>query len=442
MIQEQDKAKLLRKHEMDELLALYREKQEDRESARRFLVQRLEMERTAEMERLRSDLDHQLKLKRLAHEIELAERVQNEENRRWRAALEQEREKSNAQAAAREAEVDRQLGLGAKVNTQRREEEWQEALHRQRLSRIQGEEEEARAARLQRVDLIEGEVRNKRRREEEEFRRRQKEEEEDFRKRQAGFQMDMAGRTREMQMQTLRDLDDMDARRKQRELDAKRAEQEMRERDKRFEAEMALLRQDKANQFELERLRILAGMGTEALIVAGPAATSEQLARLKMHEASEATKQRTAEALGQQRAAESEAVAREREKAAQEREQAQAEQMRTMERVAAAEEKRADAMAQVMRDAMAAQQQMAQGAFQTMAQMSANQQPPAVHIVPTGGAPVVPVMPISPVVPGAPVPAAPAGPAQPPATRVLVCPQCRAENKETARFCDACGTKL
>ena len=90
MLQEQDKAKLLREQEKDDLTALFRDKQEDRESARRQLVHKLELERTGELDEARADLDHAAQCKVLAHEMDLARRVEAEDNRRWLDTLQKE----------------------------------------------------------------------------------------------------------------------------------------------------------------------------------------------------------------------------------------------------------------------------------------------------------------------------------------------------------------
>jgi len=362
MLQEQDKSKLLRQEEIDELTAMYREKKEDREAARRHLVQHLELQRWYELAELRAEMDHRAKVRALDHEIQLARRVEDEDSRRWAAELEKQRQQADHNRQEQKKDLEHKCGLAAKMAGQKREDEWQTLLHQQRMDRLQGEVQIAQADRRSRIDVFEREMK-------------ERHAELDRRIKQGQFDDQLAKLERVQQLNA-------DYVRRQ--------------------AELAEMRADKSAQRELARLGAIKELGVEALVATADVANAEILAKMKMHESS----QQTAQIEAQTGAAHLEA--------------SKQEQARMYERMLEQGKSHVDALAQAFREGMAGQQQIAQGGFAAMGPMG----PAQANVGQPGGQTP------SPGQPGT------------PAGKVLVCPKCRAENAETARFCAACGTQL
>ena len=400
MVQEQDKAKSLREQEKEELVELYREKKEDRQSARRHLLNKLDLDRTVEMENVRNDCEHSLKMKTLDHEMSLARRVESEENRRWLETLEKESRQAEHHRQEQGKQIQQQREWTKQEALDRRDDQWEELLHEQRTDRVRADLEVARAERGLRVDQM---------RHESELT--QQTDILQFQKRQAEFSRENEQKTFANQIEKLQALQHL-------EQDQLRFRQDMTERKSRLDAELEALGEDKASERILARMQAAKDLGVEALIATADSDKAQMLADLEKHKASEQTKQVTSEALTQQKA--------ETDKALDAQQKAsEAERAKLQDRLVDSADAKADAIVQAYRDAMAAQQQTAQQALSSMGQMGqAN-----VHLV--GGQPVVPGQPGAPQQPAA---------GQP--QRVLICSQCRAENPETARCCSNCGEKL
>lgn len=400
MVQEQDKAKSLREQEKEELVELYREKKEDRQSARRHLLNKLDLDRTVEMENVRNDCEHSLKMKTLDHEMSLARRVESEENRRWLETLEKESRQAEHHRQEQGKQIQQQREWTKQEALDRRDDQWEELLHEQRTDRVRADLEVARAERGLRVDQM---------RHESELT--QQTDILQFQKRQAEFSRENELKTFANQIEKLQALQHL-------EQDQLRFQQDMTERKSRLDAELEALGEDKASERILARMQAAKDLGVEALIATADSDKAQMLADLEKHKASEQTKQVTSEALTQQKA--------ETDKALDAQQKAsEAERAKLQDRLVDSADAKADAIVQAYRDAMAAQQQTAQQALSSMGQMGqAN-----VHLV--GGQPVVPGQPGAPQQPAA---------GQP--QRVLICSQCRAENPETARCCSNCGEKL
>ncbi|MCL4205625.1 MAG: hypothetical protein KJ000_24350 [Pirellulaceae bacterium] len=381
MLQQVDRDRLIRQEERDDLIAAYEAKRADRQAAREQLVRKLELEQQFELARLRADLDHQIELQAHGHEVELATRVENEDNRRWLALLERQRGEAEYRRREEGKEREHRRQVMQQETGDRREDQWQGLLHEQRIDRVQGELSVTRAERHVRLDELERQVRQAR--DEDTLKMQQ---------RQAELQRQLQSATFQDQITKLAELNRLNAEflRQRQQLDLDR---------QRSETELALLREDRAAQREMARLQAVKDLGVEALVATSSTANAEILARMKMHEASQqaAMEQARTSAAHQQ--------------------SHRAEQERLYERLIESGKSQVDAIAQAYREGMAGQQAIAQGGFGALGQ-AAQATPAAVS-------------------PG------PAQPAAGAATgKVVVCSSCRTENPPTARFCAQCGNAL
>jgi hypothetical protein len=128
MLHEVDRNRLLRQDEQDELTAAYQAKKADREGARRQLVQKLEIEQGFELSRLRAELDHQARRQAHDHEVDLASRIENEENRRWLALLERQRNEAEARRQGELTQLQHQRQIDQQQAGDRRDGQWQELI--------------------------------------------------------------------------------------------------------------------------------------------------------------------------------------------------------------------------------------------------------------------------------------------------------------------------
>jgi hypothetical protein len=268
-LSECDKDELFRKEEMDELVRTYQTQREDKELLRQHIVDRLAVEQAYEIESIRADLNQRIKRKTQEHEIELSRRTESEENRRWREMLQRQAEEAEHQRQEADKALRSALRGASAESGHRREEQWHEVLHAQRLDRIKGEVESERAERQIRVRCIEDEYRRKAEEEKRLFDERLADSK---RKQQAAGMHDKLG--------ALEELNRINAERD-------RVLQELREREQRLKADLEGSRQDQHFQRELERLRLVASMGYEAMIATTGEANAQILAELKKHETME-----------------------------------------------------------------------------------------------------------------------------------------------------------
>lgn len=387
MLHEVDRDRLLRQDEHDELVAMYQAKQEDRQAARGQLVRKLEIEQAFESSRLRAELDHQARLQLHDHEVQLASRIENDENRRWLALLERQQSEAEHRRQEELKQLQHQRQLQQQQTGDRRDDQWQELIHEQRIDRVQGDLAITRAERAVRLDELERQVRGAR--------------EDDtlkLQQRQAELQRQLQQGTFQDQLAKLRALNELngDFLRQRQQLDLDRQQSE---------TELALMREDRAAQRETVRLQAAKELGVEALVATADVANAEILARMKMHEATQQAAQEQA-----------------RQGAAQQQLQKQ-EQDRLVERLMEAGKSQAEAIAQAYREGMAGQQAIAQAGFGAVG-----------HATQPGWTPVVSA------------PAGTPGGAQAPAAgqtgKVVVCSSCRTENLPAARHCMQCGKAL
>ncbi len=403
MVHEQDTAKLLRDSERQELVAIYRDKQADRESARRHLVAKLDIERQIELDSLRSDLDFASKSKSLDHEMALARRVEAEENRRWLETLQKESQMAQHRRQERDRDLQQQRQWSTQLAGDRREEEWQDVLHQQRMDRLRGDVELVQAERKLRVERMKLE-----------FDTAQREAQRQGELADARIRTQIDGITFDTQLKKIQALELVDRERTRFELD-------MYERKRRLDTEIKALEDDKSSARELARIQVLRDVKVEALIAASSPEVAARLVDLEKHRASETTKQVAS--------ADVEKV----------RQEARAEQAKLLDRLVSEAEAKAALAAQAYKDAMSMQAQTMQQAFGAMAQVAHGGQPQVTVVPGMGGAPVVLGQPGMVGVPGTTPPAAQGGQQNP---RVLVCASCRRENDPAARFCGNCGKPL
>ncbi len=149
-----DKQKMLREDERNELEALFEAKKDDRKAARELIVRKLELERNAELDRLSMGIAHAEKLKTIAHEIELAKWVDDDNTRRWREMLEREAEQSEKTFQEDMKKELRRQEINTKQLQYMRTEEWEELLQRQKTKRLEDEIRDESAAREVRTRRI------------------------------------------------------------------------------------------------------------------------------------------------------------------------------------------------------------------------------------------------------------------------------------------------
>jgi len=268
----------------------------------------------------------------------------------------------------------------------RRDQQWQELLHQQRVDRLEGEVELTRAERRIRVEQLQAEAQDNRRREDLEFERRRKE-----------FEMEMQAKDDQSQMDKMLAMQRMNA-------ESMQQQTELREKRRRLDSELENLKEDKAAERERQRLETLKTLGPEALIATADVEQARLIAE---------TQKATGEAVVQQKVAETMAMQTHTSKV---------EQQQLYERMLDAQKAATDQLAQAYREGIQGQQNVAGQGFGAMGQMA----------------------PQNVVVPGmqTPVPGVPQQPVAPGQAAVVVCSSCRADNLKTAKFCSNCGNQL
>lgn len=445
-LQEQDKGRLIRDREREELVSLFRDQKADRESARQHLVRKIDLEREVELAQLRADLNHAEKLKTLAHEMELAriaedeqrrrgQTVEAEENRRWLASLERARQQADHDRQQQEQKLQQQRQWATTEAMGKREDEWQQTLHNQRVDRLRGETDMAKAERGLRVAQLEAEFKAARDAEELAAKRRTAEMEQDLKKRRFDNQLD--------RLKALQEMNAQFAAQQQAEY----------ERRRRLDAELERLKADQTSQAELARLQALSAASVEAVIattdmdharlllerdrIRQQLEASRLQTELEKQRLSEQTAQATGEARVDQKLAEAKAAHLEASKSEQLQlfQQLLAAQQANAQQLAAAERTAAERLVQAYQAGMSGQQNLTQQSLAAMVQLGQGHQPTIVN-VPSGGG----MQPVLVQTPGT-VPLAATGAAAG-SSAVVVCGKCRAENPRTARFCSNCGGQL
>jgi len=310
-IAEIDKGKLLGKEERESLIAAHEERKDDRGQLRQHLLATLELQREQELSELRVDLDFAVQTKSLEKEMDLSRLSQTKDAEQWRHELLQEKEKATHRREQKMEGVRSALERAREVVRQKRDSSWEGILHDQKMDSVRGDLELTRADRKQRIAIMQVELNTRLQSEKLEMQKRKQEWDLEFKQKQSGSQLDRLQRVQEMNSQFA-------------------------ERQHRMQIEMENLKADSASKRELDRMQVMDGLSTEALIATAGSQNATLLADLKKHEATQdAVKvQATANPSGQ----------------------LNEERLRMYEKMNAAERAKADAIAEAYKMAMQAQQ--------------------------------------------------------------------------------------
>lgn len=272
--QQHDSQRAVREDEYQTLLETLRDRRADRGAQRQQLLRRLEIEQQAELGSLRVQLDFAQTSRTRMAEIELAKINDDEAARRWLRQLQQEAEAAAHQRDERlkRVEADRQAAL--RTAQDQRDEALRDIVGRQDVDRVAGEIQIAQAQRSQRLAITELEVRTA-----------QQQAEIALRDRRAASERELQRNQGLDQLERVRLLQEMN-------VNFQRQESELRIHEKRTEAELAMLRDDKAATREIARLQALRGL-SDLELVAG-SSNSGMLVDLLKHRATQQTAQEVA----------------------------------------------------------------------------------------------------------------------------------------------------
>lgn len=391
-LQQRDKERLIRQDEADALAAALKDKGTDRTIARNQLLRKLEIEQQAELDTVRIDLNFAQKMQTRRHEIALADLNASDESRRWKERLERESAEAEHRRteAAKKIEHDRKQALAQ--GTDRRDDEWQEMQHAQRISRLKGEIQLDQATTQQRVSLLQLETSKSHQTAALEMTRRKSE-----------LEREVTRNTGLDQIERLKQVQEMN-------LALARAQQEMKLADRRQEQELLVLKEDRAAQRQVDVMMASRGMSKYELLATSQNASI--IADVMKHGAS--AKATVGVANAQAMASQGTSS---REQALQQ--QLLDSQKENMDKVIAA-----------YKEAMQGQQSGFQQFGTTIESVTRNLAPQPPQVIATGGGATS-----SPGQHGT-----SAGP--PAGKKVILCPQCRTENEEQDRHCRRCGKDL
>ena len=251
-LQQRDTERLIRQDEYATLIATLENQTEDRAAVRVQLLRRLEVEQQSELTGLRVDLDFAQRLRTRQHEIDLTKLNDSEESRQWRAELERESATAQTRRAESLKQIEHDRELAHTSTTDRREDEWQETLHSQRLDRVQGEIALAQSDRVQRVDLIEIEMRKSR-----------ELTELDLKRRKAELEREVNNNASDDQMTRLLKVQEMN-------LAMTKAQHELRLMEQRQQVELETMKEDKQSELSLKRIQAMRGMSAVELLAHSP----------------------------------------------------------------------------------------------------------------------------------------------------------------------------
>ncbi len=311
LIAQVDKARLIRKEEMDQLTEGFEQRKDDREAVRRHIVEVLDINRQQEIDQLRIQVGHELELANKRNELELAEATNSVENLQWRNEIAREIELAEKRREERRKDLAAKWERIREVQRQRQDGSWEKLLHEQREESIRTELAVKEAERKRRVQLLEAEsaaqveaqkiIAERQRRE---------------------FELEMGGRESDAQFDRLKRVQDMnfDGHARQVQLDA----------DLKGQAE------SRAHSHEIEKLKTMGTLSAEALIAGSKADNAKLLAELKMQEARSQADVQIAGRTDQQALNE--------------------ERLRLYEKLSEAEKSKADAIAGVFQQALRGQQ--------------------------------------------------------------------------------------
>lgn len=380
LLAENDKAKVIRENEMDDLIRTFEENKAERDVIRKFVLQRIEKEQVYDLAMFDLEMNHALRIKKLEQEIELTKMSEDESTRQWRKVIEKER----AEEMIRHEQRERELAGLKKEGTHDREEQWQNALNEKRIALIRGEIEDTRINREHRMKLLDLEIDHKA---------------EDYRQGNLDREQDRKDRDRQGQLETLRILNEAHNERR-------RQDREHEEMMTRMETEFESKENDLIYSAQIKQFELM---------------TAADVAK---HEATQKAAIAQAEASMHSKEAQYEAVIREKE--ANEKKN-----IENSDKRAAAEREKVDIVMQATREAQEMHQKLMSQALDNMKPSAMN---PTINVS-TSGQTGMPEHNRSNFSGGA-------ASQEESKKRVLLCPKCRAENTETSRYCERCGKHL
>jgi membrane protease subunit (stomatin/prohibitin family) len=257
-----DKARVLRREELDALVETYNQRKQDRASLQKHLLATLDLGRERDIEELKIEIEHAVRMKALAAEDEITKHSQSREVDAWRHRIEAERTEANHRREQKFQSIAERLSRVREVNRQRRDDAYDDILHQQRMEEIESDLEYAQAKRKDELALAQAQLNARLEAERLESQKRQQE-----------WELDYKDRKSLSQIERLRQVQTMNA--------------EVAERQQRLQVDMENLRQDSASKRELERISVLGGLSTEAMIALAGTENAALLADLKKHEATQ-----------------------------------------------------------------------------------------------------------------------------------------------------------
>jgi len=260
LIAQVDKARLLRKEEMDQLAEGFEQRKGDREAVRTHICEVLDINREQELDQLRAQVGHSLEMAAKKNELELAEATNSVENAQWRNEIAREIELAEKQREERRKDLSAKWERIREARRQKHDGSWERLLHQQREEAIRTELALKEVERSRRVKLLEAEAAA------------QIEAQKIIAERQRReFELEIGGRESDAQFDRLKRVQDMnfDGHARQTKLDAELKSQ----------AEL------RSQSHEIEKLKAMGTLSAEALIAASNGDNARALAELKMQEA-------------------------------------------------------------------------------------------------------------------------------------------------------------
>jgi hypothetical protein len=340
-----NKKKLLREDEVDSLVDEFEQRKEDKASIREHLLIVLDLQRQAEVDQVRDQMEHQVEVRAIQSEIELSELAGEKSNVQWRQELTRQKEAAQHRSKLKADSANGKWERLKALRTNKRDDEWQSLVHKERLESLRGDVEIAETTRRSRVQLLEAELAS----------------EMDEKK----LAMEKRRKDWETEVSEKESLGQMDRLQKVQDMNARFAEQEQR-----MKIELENLKADGDSKRELDRLQAMSGLSAEALVATASTDNAALLADMKKHESTQDSL--TAQANAQPNAELNE------------------ERLRMYEKMNEAERSKADAVAEAYKMAMQAQQGIVQQTIGGLAQASTPvaPMPPITNINPTVAPPV------------------------------------------------------
>ena len=311
LVSQVDKARLLRKEELDQLAEGFDQRKGDREAVRTHIVEVLEINRQQEIDQMRAQVGHTLEMAARKNELDLAEATNSVENAQWRNEIAREIERAEKQREERRKDLTAKWERIREARRQKLDGSWERLLHQQREETIRTELAVKEAERGRRVELLEAEaaaqieaqriIAERQRRE---------------------FELEMGGRESDAQLDRLKRVQDMN-------FDGHARQVQM-------EADLKGQAESRAQNYEIEKLKTMGTLSAEALIAASNGDNARVLAELKMQEAKSQADVQIAGRTDQQSLNE--------------------ERLRLYEKLSEAEKSKADTIANVFQQALKGQQ--------------------------------------------------------------------------------------